>query len=263
VNWGTGGGRKGNGRGNHGFRGQDSRPYDRQSGPNNRRGEVSNDTEAKENRGGDIGTAVQVDNSAGAEWDIPVTTEEPKDADHEQGKLKAQDNSEKKAKHAADDDEEEKNMTLEEYEKVCFEKRKALESLRKAEQRTVTLDKDFESMQLVEKKKDDSLVIKPKSEEKLKKKNSLEKDEKARKSMNINEFLKPAVPARGGRGRGRGRERGGQGEFKGERGARGEFRGERGARGEFLGQRPQVEDVPAPSIEDPQQFPVLGGAIKA
>ena len=53
------------------------------------------------------------------------------------------------------------NMTLEEYEKVCFEKRKALESLRKTEQRTVTLDKDFESMQLVEKKKDDSLVIKP------------------------------------------------------------------------------------------------------
>ena len=52
------------------------------------------------------------------------------------------------------------NMTLEEYEKVCFEKRKALESLRKTEQRTVTLDKDFESMQLVDKKKDDSLVIK-------------------------------------------------------------------------------------------------------
>ena len=72
-------------------------------------------------------------------------------------------------------------------------------------------------------------------------------------SMNINEFLKPAVPARGGRGRGRGRERGGQGEF----------RGERGGRGEFLGRRPQVEDIPAPSIVDPQQFPVLGGAIKA
>ena len=81
--------------------------------------------------------------------------------------------------------------------------------------------------------------------------------------MNINEFLKPAVPARGGRGRGRGRERGGQGEFRGERGGRGEFRGERGGRGEFLGRQPQVEDIPAPSIEDPQQFPVLGGAIKA
>ena len=50
------------------FRGQDNCPYDRQSGRNNRRGEVSNDTEAKENRGGDIGTAEQVDNSAGAEW---------------------------------------------------------------------------------------------------------------------------------------------------------------------------------------------------
>lgn len=37
-----------------------------------------------------------------------MTTEEPKDAEYEQGKLKAQDNSEKKAKHAADDDEEEK-----------------------------------------------------------------------------------------------------------------------------------------------------------
>ncbi|KAL4599036.1 hypothetical protein ACB092_11G097800 [Castanea dentata] len=68
VNWGTGGGRRGNGRGNHGFRGQDNRPYDRQSGHNNRRGEVSNDTEVKENRGGDIGAAEQVDNSAGAEW---------------------------------------------------------------------------------------------------------------------------------------------------------------------------------------------------
>ena len=50
------------------FRGQDNCPYDRQSGCNNRRGEVSNDTEAKENRGGGIGTAEQVDNSAGAEW---------------------------------------------------------------------------------------------------------------------------------------------------------------------------------------------------
>lgn len=51
-------------------------------------------------------------------------------------------------------------MTLEEYEKVLFEKRKALEALRKTEQRKVTLDKDFETMQLVEKKKDDGLSIK-------------------------------------------------------------------------------------------------------
>nr|POE44847.1 hypothetical protein CFP56_77844 [Quercus suber] len=49
-----------------------------------------------------------------------------------------------------------------------------------------------------------------KSEEKLKKRNSLKKDDKARNSMNINEFLKPAVPARGCGGCGRGWERGGQ-----------------------------------------------------
>jgi hypothetical protein len=39
-----------------------------------------------------------------------VTAEEPKDAEHEQGKLEAQDNSEKKAKDAAADEEEENVM---------------------------------------------------------------------------------------------------------------------------------------------------------
>lgn len=69
-------------------------------------------------------------------------------------------------------------------------------------------------------------------------------------SMSINEFLKPAegelhVAGRGRGGRGRGR--GGRGEF----------------RGEFLGRRRQVEADPAPSFEDPNQFPVLGGAAVA
>jgi hypothetical protein len=69
--------------------------------------------------------------------------------------------------------------------------------------------------------------------------------------MNINEFLKPAegeqpVAARGHGGRGRGRGRGGRGE----------------SRGEFLGRRRQAEADPAPSFEDPNQFPVLGGAVK-
>ena len=49
MNWGTGGGRRHNGRG--------------QSGRNNRRSEVSNDAEVKENHGGDIGNAEQFDNS--------------------------------------------------------------------------------------------------------------------------------------------------------------------------------------------------------
>lgn len=45
-------------------------------------------------------------------------------------------------------------MTLEEYEKVLSEKRKALEAL-KSKERKVTLDKDFEAMQLVERKNDE------------------------------------------------------------------------------------------------------------
>lgn len=45
-------------------------------------------------------------------------------------------------------------MTLEEYEKVLEEKRKALLAL-KSEERKVTLDKDFESMQLLSSKKNE------------------------------------------------------------------------------------------------------------
>lgn len=46
-------------------------------------------------------------------------------------------------------------MTLDEYEKLLSEKRKALEVL-KSEERKVALDKDFEAMQLIEKKKEDN-----------------------------------------------------------------------------------------------------------
>lgn len=119
--------------------------------------------------------------------DIPVTTEEPTDAVHEQRKIEVKDNPEKTAKDTKEEDEEEKviivghwilgehlsienrgdeffdflqEMTLEEYEKLLFEKRKALESSRKTEERKVTLDKDLESMQRVERKKDDNLDIK-------------------------------------------------------------------------------------------------------
>lgn len=86
-------------------------------------------------------------------------------------------------------------------------------------------------------------------------------------SISINEFLKPAegewpvaAGGRGGRGRGRGRgggdRGGGGGRGGGDRGGGG--RGE--SRGEFLGRRRQD---PAPSFEDPNQFPVLGGAFEA
>lgn len=52
-------------------------------------------------------------------------------------------------------------MTLEEYEKVLEEKRKALQAL-KAEERKVDFDKEFESMQQLSGKKanDDVVFIK-------------------------------------------------------------------------------------------------------
>lgn len=49
-------------------------------------------------------------------------------------------------------------MTLEEYEKVREEKRKALLAL-KSEERKVDLDKDFESMQLLSSKKNEEEIF--------------------------------------------------------------------------------------------------------
>lgn len=49
-------------------------------------------------------------------------------------------------------------MTLEEYEKVLEEKRKALVAL-KSEERKVNLDKEFESMQLLSSKKNDEEIF--------------------------------------------------------------------------------------------------------
>jgi len=49
-------------------------------------------------------------------------------------------------------------MTLEEYEKLLEEKRKALLSL-KSEERKVEVDKEFESMQQLSNKKDDESVF--------------------------------------------------------------------------------------------------------
>ncbi|KAK6947521.1 Stm1-like, N-terminal [Dillenia turbinata] len=132
---------------------------------------------------------------------------------------------------------EEKEMTLDEYEKVLEEKRKALLAL-KTEERKVGLDKDFESMQQLSKKDNDDVFIKLGSE-KDKRREAAEKEEKAKKSVSINEFLKPADGERyyapGGRGRGRGR----------------------GSRGGFGGGN-HANNVLAPAIEDPGQFPSLG-----
>ncbi|KAL3833057.1 hypothetical protein ACJIZ3_007793 [Penstemon smallii] len=133
---------------------------------------------------------------------------------------------------------EDKEMTLEEYEKVLEEKRKALQAL-KTEERKVDV-KVFESMQqLANKKANDEIFIKLGSE-KDKKKELAEKEERAKKSVSINEFLKPAEGERyysGGRGRGRGR----------------------GGRGGGYSGGSEFSNVKAPAIEDPGQFPTLGG----
>ncbi|KAI3717635.1 hypothetical protein L1987_69376 [Smallanthus sonchifolius] len=134
---------------------------------------------------------------------------------------------------------EEKEMTLEEYEKVLEEKRKALQPL-KSEERKVALDKDLAKMQLLSNKKSDEDIFVKLGSEKDKRKEAADKEEKAKKSLSINEFLKPAEGerfyssnGRGGRGRGRG------------------FRGGYGG-----GNR--MHDMAAPAIEDVGQFPSLG-----
>ncbi|KAL3497562.1 hypothetical protein ACH5RR_040294 [Cinchona calisaya] len=128
---------------------------------------------------------------------------------------------------------EDKEMTLEEYQKVLEEKRKNLLAI-KPEERKVDLDKDFESMQLLSNKKNDDDVFVKLGSDKDKRKDA---GEKAKKSVNINEFLKPAEGDNyhrpGGRGRGRGRGRGGYGS--------------------------SMYNVEAPSIQDVGQFPSLGG----
>ncbi|KAK6157930.1 hypothetical protein DH2020_005244 [Rehmannia glutinosa] len=132
---------------------------------------------------------------------------------------------------------EEKEMTLEEYEKVLEGKRKALLAL-KSEERKVNLDKELESMQLLSNKKNDDDVFIKLCSDKDKRK---EAAEKAKKSVSINEFLKPAEGENyyrgGGRGRGRGRGRGGG----------------------YGGNNYYNNSSQAPAIEDVGQFPSLGG----
>ncbi|CAI0530952.1 unnamed protein product [Linum tenue] len=116
-------------------------------------------------------------------------------------------------------------MTLEEYEKVLEEKRKALLALKTSEERKVDA-KEFESMQQLSCKKENvEIFAKLGSDKDKKKETAAEREERVRRyvfcvlhlshtlAVSINEFLKPAEgenPYRGG-GRGRGRGRGDRG----------------------------------------------------
>ncbi|KGN46515.1 RGG repeats nuclear RNA binding protein A [Cucumis sativus] len=145
-------------------------------------------------------------------------------------------NTENPAKEPQETEPEDKEMTLEEYEKLLEDKRKALLAL-KTEERKVD-PKEFASMQQLSSKKDNNDIFIKLGSEKDKRKEMADKEERTKKSLSINEFLRPADGERhyapGGRGRGRGR----------------------GSRGGYSGS--PMSNVAAPSIGDPGQFPTLG-----
>ncbi|KAM0871722.1 hypothetical protein ACQ4PT_039207 [Festuca glaucescens] len=177
--------------------------------------------------------------------EAPAVTEDekkPEDAPQTEVDEKVKEGAEKEEEEK--EAEEDKEMTLEEYEKVLEEKRKALLAL-KAEERKVEVDKELQSMQQLSVKKDaDEVFIKLGSDKDSKKKENSEREERAKKSVSINEFLKLAEGERynspGGRGRGRG------------------LRGRGEPRGGYNGGGVQRQ-APAPAIEDQAQFPTLGG----
>jgi len=131
---------------------------------------------------------------------------------------------------------EDKEMTLEEYEKVLEERRKAFQALKTEERKVDT--KEFESMQALSSKKDNHDIFIKLGSDKDKRKEAFEKEEKSKKSVSITEFLKPAEGEayyNPGRGRGRGRGSRGGGGYHGS----------------------ATNNAPAPSIEDPGHFPTL------
>ncbi|KAJ3684831.1 hypothetical protein LUZ61_013995 [Rhynchospora tenuis] len=165
------------------------------------------------------------------------STEKPSD---ETPLAEPKDNKDEAANEAGEKEEEDKEMTLEEYEKIREESRKALLALKTTEERKVEIDKDLKSMQILSTKKTtEEVFIKLGSGKDTQKKRDVERDERAKKSLSINEFLKPAEGEKyygGGGSRGRGNR------------GRGQFRGGYG------GSR-----VQPPAIEDQLQFPSLGG----
>ncbi|KAG5231107.1 hypothetical protein OIU76_006085 [Salix suchowensis] len=208
------------------------RPYERWSGTG-RGNEMKREGSGRGNWGTSADELTQVTEEAANEGEKNFGDEKPVE-EAAADRNKENTDNEPELKEAED-----KVMTLEEYEKVLEEKRKALQTL-KTEERKVDA-KEFQSMQQLSNKKENNDVFIKLGSDKDKRKEANEKDEKAKKSVSINEFLKPADGERyydsGSRSRGRGRGR--------------------GARG--FGNRDGMSNVPAPSIEDPGQFPTLGG----
>ncbi|XP_009114287.2 RGG repeats nuclear RNA binding protein C [Brassica rapa] len=214
------------------------RVYDRRSGTGR-----SNDVKREGGGRGNWGTP---------EDDIQPATEEPTTevekspvAEKEGGEDATTDA--KKEAPEVEQEPEDKEMTLEEYEKILEEKKKALQATKVEERKVDT--KVFESMQQLSNKKtnDEEIFIKLGSD-KDKRKDAAEKEEKAKKSLSINQFLKPAngetYNPRGGY-RGRGGRSGGRGQRDGKVNGGGN-------------QRNGGASAPAPAIGDSAQFPSLG-----
>ncbi|KAL5196243.1 Transcription factor TGAL1 [Glycine soja] len=227
-----GGGRGAFGNGEAAEDGLPRRPFERRNG-------TGRGNEFKREGAGRGNWGVQTDEFAQATDEVNETSknfgdEKPSGEDD----VAAIGNKENPANEAEEKEPEDKEMTLEEYEKVLEERRKALQALKTEERKVDT--KVFESMQQLSNKKDiDDIFIKLGSD-KDKRRETLEKEDKSKKSVNINEFLKSPEGESyynpGGHGRRHGRGR--------------------GARGGYGGYA--TANIPAPSIEDPGQFPTLG-----
>ncbi|KAG7542493.1 Stm1-like N-terminal [Arabidopsis thaliana x Arabidopsis arenosa] len=169
-------------------------------------------------------------------------------------------NKETPAEVKAEEKPEDKEMTLEEYEKVLEEKKKALQATKVEERKVDT--KAFEAMQQLSSKKsnNDEVFIKLGTE---KDKRLTEREEKTRKSLSINEFLKPA-DGKNYRPRGGREGRGPRGEGNQKDGGRNQRDGGRNPREGGRNQRDggaaarAPAPAPAPAIGDTAQFPTLG-----
>ncbi|KAK1430378.1 hypothetical protein QVD17_13065 [Tagetes erecta] len=207
------------------------RPYERHSGTG-RGNEFKREGAGRGNWGNQSDKINQEIQEVVVEKEKPVASDKPNTEEAVDGK-----NDNSANEHV--EEPENKEMTLEEYQKVLEEKRKALEAL-KTEERKVEVDKELASMQqLSNKKTTDDIFVKLVPDKDKRK--EIEKEERAKKSVSINEFLKPAEGERyytpGGRGRGRG--------------ARGGGRVNQGGGSSYSHE--------ALKIEDPSHFPTLGG----
>ncbi|GFZ02084.1 hyaluronan [Actinidia rufa] len=238
-----GGGFRGGRRG--GFSNEDVSEGERTRRPFERRSGTGRGNEIKRDGAGRGNWGTPADEIA-PESEEPVNENEKNlvDAEKQSGQEDAVEaNKENPVNETEEKEPENKEMTLEEYEKVREEKRRALLAL-KSEERKVSVDKDLEAMQLLSSKKSDDEVFVKLGSDKDKRKDAAEKEERAKKSVSINEFLKPAD---GGRYRGRGRSnRGGRGGFNDE--------GNVANYGGFN----RANYAAAPSIDDVGHFPSLG-----